>query len=131
MKKILLSFLFALLSIGAIQAQDQSQDVFTPISKYIQAGDYEKLSAWFSDNLELDILGAINNCTRNQAKLIMKNFFTNHTPKSFRIIHKSGKSPMKYAVGKLNAGGENFRIILYVKNTDDVSSIEQIKVEKE
>ena len=64
-------------------------------------------------------------------KLIMKNFFNNHTPKKFSIIHKSGKSPMKYAVGKLDAGGENFRIILYVKSTETDNYIEQIKVERD
>jgi len=124
---ILLTFLFA----GPSTAQEGSQDVFTPIGKYLQAGDYEKLSAWFADNLELDMLGAVNNCTRNQAKLIMKNFFTNYTPKKFTIIHKSGKAPMKYAVGSLSAGGERFRVILYVKTSDEKSYIEQLKVERD
>ena len=80
---LLLTFLFA----GPSTAQEGNQDVFTPIGKYLQAGDCEKLSAWFADNLELDMLGAVNNCTRNQAKLIMKNFFTSYTPKKFTIIH--------------------------------------------
>ena len=112
-------------------AQDGSQDVFTPIGKYIQSGDYDKLSAWFADNLELDMMGAVNTCTRNQAKLIMKNFFSQYTPKKFSIIHKSGKAPMKYAVGSLVAGGERFRVILYVKTSDTSSHIEQLKVERE
>ena len=112
-------------------AQDGSQDVFTPIGKYIQSGDYDKLSAWFADNLELDMMGAVNTCTRNQAKLIMKNFFSQYTPKKFNIIHKSGKAPMKYAVGSLVAGGERFRVILYVKTSDTSSHIEQLKVERE
>ena len=131
MKKLLLIAISSLLAVSGAMAQDKNQDVFTPIGKYIQSGDYEKLSAWFADNLELDILGAINNCTRNQAKLIMKNFFDNNTPKKFTIIHKSGKAPMKYAVGSLSAGGENFRIILYVKSTEENNSLEQIKIEKE
>lgn len=131
MKKFLLIAISSLVTISAAIAQDKTQDVFTPIGKYIQTGDYEKLSAWFADNLELDILGAINNCTRNQAKLIMKNFFANNTPKKFTIIHKSGKAPMKYAVGSLTAGGENFRIILYVKSTEESNKLEQIKIEKE
>lgn len=131
MKKLLLIAISSLLTVSGAMAQDKNQDVFTPIGKYIQSGDYEKLSAWFADNLELDILGAINNCTRNQAKLIMKNFFDNNTPKKFTIIHKSGKAPMKYAVGSLSAGGENFRIILYVKSTEENNSLEQIKIEKE
>ena len=144
MKKILLLAMFGIFSIAApaqmmqlvnsSQTNVQSnteQDVFTTIGKYIQSGDYEKLSAWFADNLELNILGAINNCTRNQARLIIKNFFTNYTPKKFTIIHKSGKAPMKYAVGSLTAGGEKFRVILYVKTTDGVNSIQQLKVERE
>ena len=131
MKKFVFAIVFALAPLFSTFAQDKTQDVFTPISKYIQGGNYEELSAWFADNLELDILGAVNNCSRNQAKLIMKNFFASYTPKKFTLIHKSGKAPMKYAVGKLSAGGENFRVILYVKSTEDENSIEQIKVEKE
>ena len=133
MKKLfwLASALLFLFSAGPSSAQDNAQDVFTPIGKYIQGGDYDKLSAWFADNLELDMLGAVNNCTRNQARQIMKNFFTQYTPKKFSIIHKSGKAPMKYAVGSLSAGGERFRVILYVKTTDAESHIEQLKVERE
>ena len=70
MKKILLLAMFGIFSIAApaqmmqlvnsSQTNVQSnteQDVFTPIGKYIQSGDYDKLSAWFADNLELNILG--------------------------------------------------------------------------
>lgn len=132
MKKLILLSLISILAFApAATAQDKNQDVFTPISKYIQYGDCEKLSAWFADNLELDILGAVNNCTRNQAKLIMNDFFGKYTPKKFSVIHKSGKAPMKYAVGTLNAGGEKFRIILYVKTSDGISSIQQLKVERD
>jgi len=133
MKKLLLiAALLVLPWLASLaKVQDGSQDVFTPIGKYIQAGDYDKLSAWFADNLELDMMGAVNTCTRNQAKLIMKNFFSQYTPKKFNIIHKSGKAPMKYAVGTLIAGGERFRVILYVKTTDTSSHIEQLKVERE
>ena len=127
-KKILLVSLLFLAPLFRTNAQEPARDMFAPISKYMQAGDYESLSAWFADNLELEILGSVNNCTRNQAKLIMKNFFTKYTPKKFTIIHKSGKAPMKYAVGSLSAGGEEFRVILFVKSTSESSYIEQIKI---
>lgn len=108
-----------------------SSDVFTSIGKYIEAGDSEKLSAWFADNLELDITGSVNSCTRSQAKLIMKNFFNNNTPKKFSIIHKSGRPPMSYAVGSLNAGAEKFRVIIYVRTDDGKNSIQQLRIEKD
>ena len=138
MKRILLISVLALLGFCSREASaqnsfvaDTSPDVFSPICKYIQTGDSDRLSAWFADNLELDILGAVNNSTRNQARRIMKNFFNNYTPKQFNLIHKSGKSPMKYAVGTLDAGGEKFRIILYVKTNEGRSYIQHLKVERE
>ena len=114
------------------QSQSQSAtDVFTSIGKYIEAGDSEKLSAWFADNLELDITGSVNSCTRSQAKLIMKNFFNNNTPKKFSIIHKSGRPPMSYAVGSLSSGAEKFRVIIYVRTDDGKNSIQQLRIEKD
>ncbi|MBR5736755.1 MAG: DUF4783 domain-containing protein [Bacteroidales bacterium] len=117
---------------GSQQNQAQnSTDVFTSIGKYIETGDAEKLSAWFADNLELDITGSVNSCTRSQAKLIMKNFFNNNTPKKFSIIHKSGRPPMSYAVGSLSAGAEKFRVIIYVRTDDGKNSIQQLRIEKD
>jgi len=37
----------ALFACAEASAQDNSYDVFNPISKYIATGDAEKLSAWF------------------------------------------------------------------------------------
>lgn len=131
MKKFLLSAIIGLFTLTAATAQNGVNDVFTPISRYLQAGDCEKLSAWFADNLELDILGAVSNCSRNQGKLIVKDFFTDYTPKQFSIVHKGIKAPMNYAVGLLDAGGERFRVIIYVKTTGQYSCIEQLKVERD
>lgn len=125
---ILLSFLA--FSLSGARAQ-QAQDVFVPIGKYIQLGDSESLSAWFASNLELDILGKTNECSKVQATQIMKDFFINYTPKSFKIIHKSGKAPMKYAIGDLNAGGETFRVTLFVKTQTSGNQIQQLRIERE
>ena len=112
-------------------SQGAAQDVFTPISKYFQAGDYNRLSAWFADNLELDLLGSNSNCSRNQARRIMKDFFADYTPKSFEIVHKSGKAPMRYAIGVLHAGGETFQVTLYVRTGEGKSDIQQLKIERQ
>ena len=120
----------------SMQSTQQSQpqndnDVFTSIGKYIESGDSDKLAAWFADNLELDVTGSVNSCTRSQAKLIMKNFFSNNTPKKFTIIHKSGRPPMSYAVGSLSAGADKYRVIIYVRSEDGKNSIQQMRIEKD
>lgn len=109
----------------------QEQDVFVPISKYIQNGDAERLSAWFAPNLEIDILGVSNVCSRQQAKQILKEFFNEYSPKIFEVAYKSGKAPMKYAIGNLNAGGTKFRVTLFVKTQQEGNYIQQFRIERE
>ena len=110
--------------------QDSGYDVFNPISKYLAQGDAEKLSAWFSDNLEVTIFSDSNDSSRNQARQIMKSFFKSYTPRSFEITHKAGRSNMKYALGTLNAGGEMFIVTIFVGYSDTSYRIQHLKIER-
>ena len=113
-----------------MSAQDSSYDVFNPISKYIACGDAEKLSAWFSDNLEVTIFSNSNDSSRNQARQIMKSFFRSYTPRSFEITHKAGRSNKKYALGTLSAGGEMFVVTIFVNYGDADYRIQHLKIER-
>ena len=119
-----------LLSNVGLKAQDSSYDVFQPITKYMALGDADKLSAWFSDNLEITIFASSNDASRTQARQIMKSFFKSYTPRSFEISHKAGRSNMKYALGTMNAGGEMFLVTIFVNFSDDNYKIQHLKVER-
>jgi hypothetical protein len=129
--RVLALFFSLFLSIAVNLKAQQAQDVFVPIGKYIQQGDSESLSAWFASNLELDILGSVSSCSKVQATQIMKDFFVNYTPKAFSVIHKSGKAPLTYAIGSLSAGGEKFRITLFVMTQEKGNQIQQLRIERE
>lgn len=132
MRSVLISLLTIIVSTITFFGQNRTeQDVFVPIAKYIQAGDSEKLSVWLAHNLEIDVLGDVNVCSKAQAKKILKEFFTNYTPKSFAITHRSGKPPMIFMQGNLSAGGEKFRVTLFVKTQEDGNFIQQLRIEKE
>ena len=133
MKKIIVAIFFTAVSMAAalgLHAQDSSYDVFNPISKYLAAGDADKLSAWFSDNLEVTILANSNDSSRNQARQILKSFFRSYTPRSFEITHKAGRANMKYALGTMSAGGEMFVVTIFVSFKDTEYKIQQIKIER-
>lgn len=120
----------ALLATVSVYAQESGYDVFNPISKYLAQGDAEKLSAWFSDNMEVTIFSDSNDSSRNQARQIMKSFFRSYTPRSFEITHKAGRSNMKYALGTLNAGGEMFIVTIFVGYNDSSYKIQHLKIER-
>ena len=114
----------------SLSAQDAGYDVFVPISKYIEAGDADKLSAWFADNLEITIFTVTNDSSHSQARQILKTFFNSYTPQSFSLTHKAGRSNMKYALGSLSAGGEIFIVTIFVSYKETSYKIQQIKIEK-
>ena len=111
-------------------AQDGRYDVFNPIAKYLAKGDAEKLSAWFSDNLEITIFSVTSDSSRNQARQIMKSFFKTYTPRSFDITHKAERPNMKYALGTMNAGGEVLTVTIFVNFNGAHYRIQQLKIER-
>ena len=121
----------ALFSCADASAQDTGYDVFNPIAKYLAMGDADKLSAWFSDNLEVTIFSDSNDSSRNQARQIMKSFFRSYTPRSFEITHRAGRSNMKYALGTLTAGGEMFVVTIFVGYSDTSYKIQHLKIERQ
>ena len=110
--------------------QNAGFDVFVPISKYMKEGNAEKLSAWFADNLEISIFSVSNDSSKNQARQILKTFFSSYTPRDFVITHKAGRANMKYALGTLSAGGEAFVVTIFVSYKDTSYKIQQIKIER-
>lgn len=132
MKKIIkaLALASALLCCSVASAQSEEYDVLVPIGKYIIQGNTEALSAWFADNLDISILARQSNASRAQAKQIIKAFFTNYTPRSFTITHTAGRDNMKYILGDLYAGGETFRMTLFVCCKGRNYEIQQIKIDR-
>ena len=105
-------------------------DVFVPISRYLGNGDAEKLSAWFSNSVEITILGESNTCSCSQARHILKSFYAAYTPRSFDVTHKASQGNMKYAIGELKAGGETFVVTVFLCMKNNCYDIHQLKIER-
>lgn len=119
-----------LLNAPATGAQPADYDVFVPIAKYMSMGDVDAISTWYAKNLDIVVLSKGGNSSRNQAKRILKNFFDSYTPRSFKINYTAGRANMKYALGTLNAGGENFLVTIFVSSKGDTYTIQQMKIER-
>ncbi len=119
-----------LLSAPSAGAQTADYDVFVPIAKYMSMGDVDAISTWYAKNLDMEVLSKGGNSSRNQAKRILKNFFDSYTPRSFKINYTAGRANMKYALGTLNAGGENFLVTIFVSSKGDTYTIQQMKIER-
>lgn len=111
-------------------AQNQGYDVFVPIAKYMSQGDSESLSAWFADNLEITVTGGTSDSSRSQAKQILKTFFSKSVPTTFNIEHTAARGNMKYALGTMTCGAENYMVTIFVSYQNKGYKIQQLKIEK-
>ena len=72
-----------------------------------------------------------SSASKNQAKQILKAFFDSYSPRGFDITHTAGRSNMKYAIGRLSAGGESFEVTIFVTFKQDTYKIQQLKIMRE
>ena len=69
--------------------------------------------------------------SKQQAKLIIRDFFTKHVPTDFKILHKGGPDGSQYAIGSLTTKSGTFRVTLLVKEKDNKLYIHQLRLEQE
>ncbi|MFA5301091.1 MAG: DUF4783 domain-containing protein [Bacteroidales bacterium] len=128
---LLLACFYALIPSTAYSQEDESKVLFTSIGDDLKSGDAVVFARWFAEDMEVDVMGNAGVCSRSQARQLMKNFYEKYTPKSFSIVHMSGSLPMRYCIGNLIAGGERFRVTLFVKSQRETHQLQQIRIEKD
>lgn len=105
---------------------------FEEISSAITAGNSRELSRHFANRVELTISNNENIYSRAQAEVILKEFFNNNPPSSFRIIHQGASSKgSHYAIGNLTTVNGTFRTYLFIKSVGNGYQIHEIRFEKD
>ena len=66
--------------------------VFSSITKYLAAGDEVALSSWFADNLDVTVLSTSRNCSKKQAREILRSFFASNSPRSFQVSNRASEA---------------------------------------
>jgi hypothetical protein len=95
----------------------------------LRTGNTPVLSGYFNSSIELAILDKEDIYSKQQAELIVKDFFAKHVPSSFVILHKGGKEGSQYAIGNLTTSDGNFRVTLLIKQKDNKPYIHQLRFE--
>lgn len=118
---MLLSFVFY------IQVSAQS---FDNIAAAIRNGNATALASGFSGNVEIALKDTEASYSKPQAEMVLKNFFSNHQPKSFTVVHQ-GTSPegARYFIGTLVTTNGTFRTYVHAKVQGSMLVIQEIRFE--
>ena len=125
MKKLLHISLIILL-FGQSYAQNDSK-LFNSISSYFQQNDDEKLSNQFAENLDLTIGEIDGTYCKQQASVLIKDFFIDNKTISIKMKHQGASNERThYAVYDLKTKNKNWTVYILL---DKSSRIIQLQIE--
>ena len=120
---VFLSFCTAL----SLSAQSQ-----TELGKQLEAGNAEKLTSFFSQNIELEIPGSKGLFNKKQASIVLKDFFSNNPPhKYFQKHNGGGNNKSLFEIGSLITKEKRFRTYLLYDLIDNAPQIIELRIELE
>ena len=108
-----------------------TSDLNEDISNAIKSGNSKAIAAYFADNVDLKILTQEDVYSKSQAELIIKDFFSKHPVKSFKIVHSSSKNDSQFAIGSLETSTGKFRVYFLLKKSAAKQLIQQFRIETE
>jgi hypothetical protein len=110
---------------------NEPQDIPAEIIAAFKTGNSNQLAQYFNASVELLILTDEKVYNKAQAELVIKNFFSTHTPSGFTIIHEGGKEGSYFAIGKLVTNNGTFRVYVLLKSANSKQFIHQLRIENE
>lgn len=101
------------------------------ITEALKKGDAKNLAVYFNKSVELVILDKENIYSKEQAELVVKDFFKKYPPSGFEVQHNGGPDEAKYSIGTYKSGDKKFRVYYLLKTSEGKALIHLFRVEKE
>ncbi|MFM7022794.1 MAG: DUF4783 domain-containing protein [Flavobacteriales bacterium] len=100
------------------------------INNAIKSANSQVLAQYFNNTIDLSVLSQENVYSKAQAEQILKNFFANHKPTSFRIGHEGkANDGSMYFIIKLGTNNGNYRIYYLLKQTGNQLLIHKFRID--
>lgn len=119
------------LSLQVFAAIAQS-DVISSIKETIKAGSAKELSKYLSQTIDVTIEGKVESYSKPQAEFVFRDFFKQHPPSEFGIIHQgSSKGGQPFAIGQYKSGTDVYRVFMKIKTANNQQLLHEISFSKE
>lgn len=92
----------------------------------MRSGDANQLSKYFDDRVDIQLPTKSENYSRTQAEMILRDFFSSNSVKSFQVKHKGENNGAQFCIGLLQTKNGNYRTKLYMKQKGDRQVLQEI-----
>lgn len=124
------AFLFMLAAFGQ-PAMAQNPGVPHEVVAALNTGDANKLAPHFNNNVEF-IIGNTNDVySKQQAVVILSDFFKKNKVSGFSVSHRGDKDNANFIIGTLKTSTGTYRVYVFTRKTEGKALIQQLRIETE
>lgn len=106
-------------------------DVINQVRETIKAGSSKELSKYLFQTVDVTIEGKVQSYSKAQAEFVFRDFFRQHPPSEFNIIHQgSSKGGQPFAIGQYKSAGETYRVFMKIKSVNRQQLLHEISFSK-
>lgn len=95
----------------------------------LKNGDSAQIAKYFDNTVEITMPDKSNSYSKNQAEIILRDFFGNNGVKDFAVIHKGENAGSQYCIGTLVTKNGSFRTTVFMKQKNDKQLLQEIRFE--
>jgi hypothetical protein len=107
-------------------------DVIDQVKETIKAGSAKELSKYLNQTVDVTLEGTVQSYSKAQAEFVFRDFFKQHPPTEFSIIHQgSSKGGQPFAIGQFKSGSETYRVFMKIKAINSQQLVHEISFAKE
>ena len=106
--------------------------LFSSIDEVVNAlknGDSSQIARFFDNTVEITMPDKSNTYSKNQAEIVLKDFFSTNGVKGFEIIHKGENAGSQYCIGTLVTKNGTYRTTVFMKQKNDKQLLQEIRFE--
>jgi hypothetical protein len=124
MKKIVTLTCAALFFIATAFTQASAID---DVISALRNGNATELSKYIDNNIELSMPSKTDNYSRQQAVVILQDFFSTNGAKGFEVKHKGENGGSKFCIGTLSTRSGLFRTTFFLTEKNGRQLIKEIR----
>ncbi len=107
-------------------------DAFDDIAMMMKNANASSISKLMNNNVELTLIEVEGMYSKQQAEMMIKNFFNQNPTKNVTIQHKGAAAQgAKYAIAIYESNGIKYRVYIFMKDINNGLLIHEIRFEKE
>ncbi len=121
--------LFTLLTIGALLSSFTVSSGIDEVITAMRAGNAADIAKHFDNTVEINMPDKSNSYSKSQAELVLKDFFSSHSVRSFTVIHKGENSGSQFCIGTLATKNGSYRTTIFMKQKGDKQVLQGVTFE--